>query len=137
MGPRLHLVATVNDQSRALIVIAEDSTELRQLLAVGLERVGFEVIQAENGAELVELVRTADHLSLIITDVRMPELDGITAVRTLRRSGTVVPVIFMSAFGDTRARHAAVELDGRWIDKPIGLNDLRAVVTGVIGDPAK
>jgi len=123
-------------------VLAEDSGELRQLLASGLERVGFDVIQAENGAELVEIVQgfareddVRGELSLIVTDVRMPGVDGIAAIQALRKFGVTAPVIFMSAFGDTRTRQEAIKLNSRWIDKPIGLNELRAVVANVLLTP--
>ncbi len=96
------------------------------------------MLQAENGVELFEIVQRTGreldgHISLIITDVRMPKLDGIAAVRALRMSGTTIPVIFMSAFGDSRTRDEATKAD-TWIDKPIGLNDLRAAVADVLRD---
>jgi len=129
----------VSDATSRLIVLAEDNAELRALLARGLERVGFVVVEAENGVDLVEKVRQvaadaarAGALALIVTDVRMPVMDGIAAVRALREHGVVTPVIFMTAFGNPRARSAAENLNSRWIDKPIGLNSLRAAVAEVL-----
>ncbi len=126
--------------SRPLIVLAEDNADLRRLLADGLARVGLDVVQAENGSDLVEKVDQIErdgervrHLVLIVTDVRMPVVDGITAVRTLRDRGVTTPVIFMTAYGDTRMRSAAENLNSRWIDKPVGLNGLRAAVAEVLG----
>ncbi len=126
--------------SRLLIVLAEDNADLRRLLADGLARVGFDVVQAENGVDLVEKVDELTHdadcardLVLIVTDVRMPALDGISAVQTLRDRGVVTPVIFMTAYGDTRMRSAAENLNSHWIDKPVGLNGLRAAVAAVLG----
>jgi CheY-like chemotaxis protein len=126
--------------SRSLIVLAEDNADLRKLLAEGLERVGFVVIEAENGAVLVEKVAelAADpkhgrELALIVTDLRMPAMDGITAVGTLRARGIKTPVIFMTAYGDSSSRTAAENLNSRWIDKPVGLNGLRAAVAEALG----
>jgi two-component system OmpR family response regulator len=119
-----------------VIVLAEDNLELRTLLADGLERVGFEVVRAENGADLVEKVAGLSSdasLALIVTDVRMPGMDGIAAVRHLRERGIAAPVIFMTAYGDPRTRRAAENLNSRWIDKPVGLNALRAAVAAVLG----
>ncbi len=124
--------------TRARIVIAEDSNELRRLLAAGLEHVGLEVLEAENGTELVEIVvgarRSAPtaELSLIITDVRMPGLDGVAAVEWLRRLAISTPVIFMTAFGDARIREAAGKLNSRWIDKPVSLSGLRLLVAEML-----
>ncbi len=123
-----------------LIVLAEDNAELRKLLAEGLERVGFAVVAAHDGRDLVDKVRQiarddrrAKELSLIVTDVRMPDLDGIAAVQSLRISGITTPVIFMSAYGDSRTRSAAQDLNSRWVDKPVGLVRLRATVGEVLG----
>jgi CheY-like chemotaxis protein len=125
---------------RSLIVLAEDHPELRAVLADGLERVGFAVVRADSGADLVDKVeglaadRTrADELVLIVTDVRMPGMDGIAAVRTLRERGISTPVIFMTAYGDPRTRSAAENLNSRWIDKPVGLTSLRAAVADALG----
>jgi CheY-like chemotaxis protein len=121
----------------SLIVLAEDNADLRMLFARGLERVGFAVVQAENGATLVETVRQLTRrtdLALIVTDVRMPGMDGIAAVCALRAYGVATPVIFMTAYGDATMRRAAENLNSRWIDKPVGLNSLRAAVTEVVGE---
>jgi two-component system OmpR family response regulator len=125
---------------RSLVVLAEDNADLRKLLAEGLERVGLTVVRAENGADLVEKVRDlagdagrAPDLALIVTDVRMPVMDGITAIRLLREYGISTPVIFMTAYGDPRTRDAAQNLNSEWIDKPVGLTSLRAAVAEVLG----
>ncbi len=126
--------------SRSLIVLAEDNADLRKLLADGLERVGFAVVRAENGADLIEKVqqvaddaKRARELVLIVTDVRMPNMDGISAVLSLRERGIATPVIFMTAYGDSRTRGAAEKLNSRWIDKPVGLISLRTAVGEILG----
>jgi two-component system OmpR family response regulator len=123
-----------------LIVLAEDNAELRELFAVGLEHLGFAVGLAVNGADLIELVaaiagdaqRSRD-LALIVTDVRMPGMDGISAIRSLRERGIATPVLFITAYGDAHSWVAAESLGGRWIEKPVGLNVLRAAVTEAVG----
>jgi CheY-like chemotaxis protein len=126
--------------SRSLVVLAEDNADLRQLLADGLARVGFAVVEAENGAVLVEKVaqlaadpRASRDLALIVTDVRMPTMDGITAVQSLRALGVSTPVIFMTAYGDASSKSSAEKLKSRWIDKPVGLNSLRVAVAEALG----
>jgi two-component system NtrC family sensor kinase len=110
------------------------------LLAQGLERVGFDVIRAENGAVLVEKVEQlaadvarARSLTLIVTDVRMPVMDGLAAVRALRDRGLAIPVILTTSYGDPRARTGIDNLNNRWIDKPVGLDKLRSTVAEVLG----
>jgi CheY-like chemotaxis protein len=119
-----------------LIVLAEDNAELRQLLGSGLARVGFTVVQAINGADLVETVRRLrdiDEVALIVTDVRMPIMDGVAAVQALRATGVTTPVIFMTAFGDLETRRAMERLNSHWIDKPVGVVSLRLAVADVLG----
>lgn len=115
-----------------LIVIAEDNSELRMLLAGALERTGYRVVQAETGAHLValvtELVGQGDSPALIITDVRMPMGSGFDAARTLREAGHALPMIFMTAYGDAWTRSKAAELGAVLLDKPLGLDALRRAV---------
>jgi CheY-like chemotaxis protein len=115
--------------------VAEDNTELRKLFRDGIERVGFAVIEAATGADLVTRVRQhlTDHVVLIISDVRMPAMDGIAAVTALRAAGVMTPVIFTTAFGDVQTRDAIEKLNGRWIDKPVGVVALRLAVADVLG----
>lgn len=123
-------------QVRTLIVLAEDNTELRTLLAGALERVGYRVIQAETGAWLVavveDLLAAGEPLRLIITDVRMPVVDGFDAARALREAGHAIPIIFMTAFGDAWTRSRAAELGAVLLDKPLSLGALRLAVARAI-----
>jgi two-component system response regulator FixJ len=118
---------------RPLIVLAEDSTALRDLLTFALERVGYGVIPVATGAALVTTVRRllADRvpLRLIVTDVRMPSLSGLDAVRALRTEGHATPLIFMTAYRDAWSRAQAAELGALLLDKPISLVALRRAVS--------
>jgi CheY-like chemotaxis protein len=115
-----------------LIVLAEDNSELRTLLAGALERVGYRVAQAETGARLVALVEdlsaAGEAVRLVITDVRMPALGGIDAAHALRSGGHDVPLIFMTAYGDAWTRSRAAELGALLLDKPLSLGVLRHAV---------
>ncbi|HWU88419.1 MAG TPA: response regulator [Kofleriaceae bacterium] len=119
-----------------LIVLAEDNSDLRHLLAGALERVGYRVVQAETGARLValvqELLAAGEPPRVIITDVQMPMGGGIDAARALRDSGHAIPLIFMTAFGDTWTRSRAAELGAVLLDKPLSLGVLRGAVERAI-----
>ena len=118
---------------RALIVLAEDSTDLRRLLAFALERVGHRVIPVATGAALIATVRRliadSEPLRLIVTDVRMPSLGGLEAARVLRAAGHATPLIFMTAYSDAWSRAQAAELGALLLDKPISLVALRRAVS--------
>lgn len=81
------------------IAIADDEPDMRHYLAKMLPRMGHEVVVvATNGRELVEKCRVAQP-DLVITDIKMPELDGIQAANQLFRQRPI-PVILISAFHD-------------------------------------
>ena len=117
------------------IVIAEDNAELRRLLAQGLAHVGWSVIEVGSGRELLDTLRDATNIALVVTDIRMPEPDGIAAVRALRQAGNATPILVMTAFGDDNARAQASALHCGWLEKPVGLNTLRRAVVGLLGPP--
>lgn len=119
-------------QDRPVIALAEDNPELRALLALALESIGYRVELAETGAKLVAVVRglvaEGARLQLIITDVRMPELGGLDAARALRVAGNAIPLILMTAFSDVWTRAQAGELGAHLIDKPFSLGALRQAI---------
>jgi len=123
-----------------LIALAEDSPDLRELLASALESVGYRVVPVETGAHLVATVRRllaeGQPLRLIITDVRMPSLGGLEAARALRAAGNATPLIFMTAYGDAWTRARAAELGAELLDKPLSLVALRRAVTTTLASAA-
>ena len=79
------------------ILIADDEAEIRQLLRLYLEKDGYEVMEAENGVEAMEILRQRE-IHLILLDIMMPQLDGYQVLRKLRQESNI-PVIFLSAKG--------------------------------------
>jgi CheY-like chemotaxis protein len=128
------------NDTRPLIVIAEDNPELRTLLASALERDGYRVAQAATGSRLVavvhELVEAGEMLELVITDVRMPCGGGFEAARALHQAGHRVPLIFMTAYSDAWTRAKAAELGAILLDKPLGLDTLRHTVRRAVSGRA-
>ena len=110
------------------IVIADDEPDMRDYFQQVLPRLGHAVVGiARNGCELVELCRSA-HPDLVITDLRMPELDGIDATRQICQNGPI-PVILVSAYhGATVADRAETSHIMSYLGKPIKLNDLASAI---------
>ena len=83
-------------QSKVLLV--EDDELVRQLLARLLSESGFVVEEADNGVSALRAARRLDgSLSLIITDINMPVMDGLEFARTLRMTDSKVPFLFVTA----------------------------------------
>ncbi len=86
---------------RCRIVLAEDSPENQRFLATVLRKAGADVTLASNGREALDLVTAAEATGspydLLITDVQMPILDGLTLAKELRRGGSTLPIIALTA----------------------------------------
>jgi two-component system response regulator HydG len=89
------------------ILIVEDEQVLRESLAELLGDEGYTVCQAANGREAFDLV-LQQQVDLVITDVRMPEMDGMTLLGHLRETIPDTPVIVMTAYGTVESAVAAV-----------------------------
>lgn len=111
------------------IIVADDEVEMRDFFEKVLPRFGHQVVAvAENGAELVAHCRQLKP-DLVITDIKMPEMDGIEACNQICRE-RAVPVILVSAYHDT-ALIARAEADHvlAYLVKPIGLADLQPAIS--------
>ena len=111
-----------NQDKKVRILVAEDETIIRLDLVEMLTESGYEVIaQAENGAVAVELAKQHKP-DLAILDVKMPEMDGITAAEQII---VLAPVLMLTAFSQRelveRARDAGVMA---YVVKPFSINDL-------------
>jgi AmiR/NasT family two-component response regulator len=111
------------------IAVADDEVEMRDFFEKMLPRLGHQVVAvAENGAQLVEHCRQLLP-DLVITDIKMPELDGIAASSQICQERPI-PVILVSAYHDP-ALIARAEADHvlAYMVKPIGLADLQPTIS--------
>ena len=81
------------------ILVADDDRSLRQAVAAMLERASYEVVSAEDGEEALRLVEQTAPDALVL-DIMMPKLDGFQVCERLRRAGSSVPILILSAKGD-------------------------------------
>lgn len=133
-------------ERRPRVLVAEDDREMRRLVVEALSEDGYDVAEVCDGVELLAQVgssvlfggfgSTRPPPDLIVTDVRMPGLTGLTVIEGLRRTGTGVPVVVITAFGDEETHRIAHENGAVAVfDKPFELDDLRAVVLDTLGPP--
>ncbi|HUQ33569.1 MAG TPA: response regulator [Pyrinomonadaceae bacterium] len=116
--------------SRPLVLIVEDHDDTRFLLKYLITSRGFDVAEAENGEEAVEVAERL-HPGLILMDVSLPRLDGISAMRRMRELATLgkVPIIFLSGHAElaaqARARDAGCD---DYLVKPLDIGRLDRVL---------
>lgn len=113
------------------LLIVDDEARIRALIAKYAAFEGYETEEAENGMQAVEKCRQR-HYDLIIMDVMMPELDGFSAVREIRKTDPV-PVIMLSARGEEYDRIHGFELGiDDYVVKPFSPKELMARVNVVL-----
>lgn len=117
------------------VLVADDKASSRELVRTVLERCGYEVIEAANGAEAVALAR-ANLPDLVFLDLHMPVLDGFGAIGQLRAEPcfATTPVVALTASAmDGDREHAMIAGFTGYITKPIRLAALRDEVHRLIG----
>jgi response regulator NasT len=114
---------------RLRIAIADDEADMREFLERMLPRCGHEVVAiAENGRQLVELSRAVEP-DLILTDIKMPELDGIEASNQICAERPL-PIIFISAHHDAALiERAEADHALAYLVKPISFADLQPAIS--------
>ena len=116
------------------ILLVEDEEAVRSFAARALKLRGYQVLEASGGEEALEVVRRhPGTIHLLITDVVMPNMDGPTLVRTVRRIKPDLAVIFMSGYAEEAfRRHDENAADLHFLAKPFGLKQLAAKVKDVL-----
>jgi len=111
------------------IAVADDEPDMREYLAKILPRLGHSVVAvAENGTQLVAACRESD-VDLVVTDIKMPELDGIEATAQINAQQPI-PVILISAYHDPQLiERAQQDHILAYLVKPIKLADLETAIT--------
>lgn len=106
------------------ILIAEDDRELRQLFAHVLTKNGYTVLGVSNGEEALDALEQS-YYDLIISDIMMPKMDGYELVRSIRESGSSIPIMMITAkdaFDDMRRGFLSGTDD--YMIKPVNVNEM-------------
>lgn len=110
------------------ILVVDDEQGMRELLTVLLEHQGYRVIIASDGEQALELIA---HQSpdLVISDVRMPRMDGIGLLTGIRKTDPHLPVIMVTAYASMDSTIQAMRLGAHdYITKPFRIDEIRLVV---------
>lgn len=113
------------------VLIADDDSNISELIKVYFEKDGFETVTAHNGREAVELFKS-EAPSIVILDVMMPEMDGWQVCREIRRVSNI-PIIMLTAKGETFDKVLGLELGADdYMVKPFDPKELIARVKAVL-----
>ncbi len=111
---------------RPNVLVVEDEEKLRRVIELRLESEGFDVAQAASAEAALPLAGRAD---LILSDLRLPGMDGMELLQLLRRQNSMAPVILMTAHGSVNAAVEAMKTGAAdFLEKPFSLDHLVAIV---------
>lgn len=120
----------------ALILIAEDEKDIRELIQFSLTFAGFQVVTASNGKELVETARSMKvKPDLIMSDVRMPQMTGYEACAEIKKIAELrdIPVVFLSAKGQESEIQTGLDSGAHeYILKPFAPDELIKRVSEIV-----
>ena len=118
-----------------LILAVDDSISMRQLVRATLQGAGYEIAQAANGVAALDYAKTHAAPHLVLTDINMPDMDGLTLVRELRALPDYkhIPILMLTTESSQDVRRRAKEFGATgWIVKPFSPQELLATVKRVI-----
>jgi DNA-binding response OmpR family regulator len=108
------------------VLVVEDEARIRDFLARGLEAEGFSIRGADNGARGLELA-LREQFDLVVLDLLLPGLDGLSLLRRLRDARPELPVLILSARSDLSTKLRGFELGASdYVSKPFSLDELIA-----------
>lgn len=115
----------------ALILVVDDEKLYQHLLKVNLEKEGYNILTADNGEDALELV-SSRHPDLVILDVLMPKLDGVSACERIRQFSSV-PIIFLTARSEEQERVRGLNVGADdYVVKPFSATEMVARVRAVL-----
>jgi len=123
-------------KSEGLVLVVDDEPDVRKVVRMTLEKAGYDVVEAEDGEKAIAEVKKDENmllLTLIITDIRMPNMNGIDVINYYQKEWPSVPLIVLTGFPDldmatSMLQHGVVD----YLVKPVEAEKLRASVAKAI-----
>ena len=113
------------------VLVVDDESHIRDVVQYALEREGYRVVCAGDGRAALELLKR-EHVDLVVLDILMPELDGLSVCRRIREHGQL-PIIFLSSRAEEVDRILGLELGGDdYVTKPFSPRELAVRVKSVL-----
>lgn len=117
------------------ILLAEDEEAMRTYLARALENAGYEVVAVDRGTEALPLLES-QHFDLLLSDIVMPEMDGIELAQHCARVSPATKVMFITGFAAVTLKANREAPQARVLSKPFHLRDLVLEVERVFAEQA-
>ncbi len=131
MNPR-HDIAETCDKKVA-VVVADDDDDVRDYFADVLEGGGYEVLSACNGFHALDIIRRRRDVRVLLTDIRMPQMDGFSLARQARDSRPDLEVVYASGYAASRDSSDALVAGSRMLAKPCKAAAILDAMAAVLG----
>lgn len=118
------------------ILLAEDEAAMRTYLARALENAGFEVVAVDRGTAALPWLET-QHFDLLLSDIVMPEMDGIELAQRCAEISPATKVMFITGFAAVTLKASREAPQARMLSKPFHLKDLVLEVERIFANPAQ
>jgi two-component system, NtrC family, response regulator PilR len=118
--------------AKARVLVVDDEKSMRDLLSITLEKEGYDVVTAAGGEAAIEALRR-DTMDAVITDLRMPKVDGLQVLRAAKEISPDVAVIVITAVASTETAVEAMKLGAYdYITKPFKLDEVSLIVRNAL-----
>jgi len=117
-------IMMAKNESKANLLLVEDEESLRETIKLNLELEGYDVTALDNGIAALKAIKN-EYFDLIILDIMLPEMDGITVCENIRMQNNQVPILFLSARNSSLDRIEGLKKGGDdYLTKPFNLEEL-------------
>lgn len=117
------------------LMIIDDSITMRKIIALALKTGYYEYIEAENGKDALEKLKTENEVDLFVVDIDMPEMNGIDFIKNVKKNSKFnkSPILILTTHTDEKIQDAAKEIGANaWIVKPFEKVDFLNIIKGLL-----
>ncbi len=115
------------------ILVVEDDTAMRQSCAKLFRLEGYGVVEASSGADALDHIKGQGDIDIVLTDIKMPEMDGMTLLKEIKSLDSGIVVVLMTGYGSIKnaieaMKHGAAD----YITKPFDTNELLMTISKIV-----
>jgi two-component system chemotaxis response regulator CheY len=116
------------------VLIVDDSTVFRKIVSVHLKNAKYDLVEANDGVEAIEKLKT-EKVDLIVTDLNMPNMDGLTFVKTIKQNPNFkfTPIIMLTTESQEDKKKEGIAAGAKaWLTKPFAPEDLIQAISKIL-----
>lgn len=118
--------------AKGKILVVDDEIDVRDIIRLQLEQKGFNVLEAEDGENAINILQSGDNLvnvGLILCDIRMPKVNGVETIEFLKNEAPGIPIVVITGYPDTELATGLLKKGVKdYLVKPVEKEKLLAVV---------